>query len=410
MAHILLAWELGGGLGHAGRTKILAQELLARGHRVTVSLRDLVQPQRLLADLDVPMFQSPVWLHKAMGLPAVQGNLAEILFQYGYLDAQALHGLVTGWRTMFQQTRPDLVVADYAPTAIVAARSLGLRSASVGVGFYSPPARRPLPPLRDWEAIPEARLRSSEARLVDTVNSVLDRYGAPHMQRGADVLLGDTQLLCAWPELDHYQRGDDEVARWYGPTFLPQGGEAPQWPPGDGPRVFAYLKASHPEHADVLKALVAEGCRVLCYLPEVAGGMAPPVIDPLLHYAKGPVSLDAACREAALFVCHAGAATLAQALLAGVPLLLMPMQTEQFLVSRRLQKAGAGLNAGMLPRPADWRGAVRQMLGDSSYRRAALAFAARHSGFAQQAQVAALVDALESPSGVSSGISTRTGA
>ena len=389
--------------------KILAAELLARGHRVTMSLRDLVQPHRLLADLDIPKFQSPVWLHKAMGLPAIQGNLAEILFQCGYLDAQALHGLVIGWRTMFQQMQPDLVVADYAPTAIVAARSLGVRSASVGIGFYSPPARRALPSLRDWEAIPEARLRSSEARLVATVNGILDQYGAPRMQHGADVLLGDVQLLCTWPELDHYQRAEDDVARWYGPTFLPQAGEVPQWPAGDGPNAFAYLKAGHPDHADVLQALVAEGCRVLCYMPEVVSGMAPPVTSPLLRYAAGPVSLDAACREAALCVCHAGAATLAQALLAGVPLLLMPMQTEQFLVSRQLQKVGAGINAGMLPGPADWRGVVRQLLNDSSHRSAAQAFAARHSSFTQQAQVAALVDALESQSGVSSGISTRAG-
>ena len=395
MAHFLLAWELGGGLGHAGRLKILAQELLARGHRVSISLRDLVQPHRLMADLDLPKFQSPVWLHKAMGLPPVQANLAEILFQCGYLDAEALHGLVIGWRTLIQHVQPDLLVADYAPTAILAARSLGVRSASVGIGFYSPPAGRALPSLRDWETIPEARLRSSEARLVQTINGILGQYGAAPMQHGADVLLGDLQLLCTWPELDHYHRAAHEVAQWYGPTFLPQGGEAPLWPAGTGPKVFAYLKSGHPDHAEILKALVAEGCSVLCYLPEVAGGMPPPVTSPLLRYAQAPVSLDAAYRDAALCVCHAGEATLAQALLAGVPVLLLPMQAEQFLMSRQVQQSGAGINAAMLARPLDWRQLLRQMLGDSSYRSAAQDFASRYSGFSQQAQVRALADAFE---------------
>lgn len=403
MAHFLLGWELGGGLGHAGRMKLLAQELLARGHQVSLSLRDLVQPRRLLAELDLPAFQSPVWLHKTMGLPPHPASLAEILLQCGYLDADALHGLVGGWRTLLRQLRPDLLVADYAPTAILAARSLGLRSASVGIAFYSPPARRALPPLRDWEAVPEQRLRGAEAQLLRTINGVLARYGAAAMQQGADVLLGDLQLLCTWPELDHYGRGADAVAQWYGPTFLPQAGAAPHWPAGAGAPVFAYLKSGHPDHAAVLQALVDEGCRVLCYMPEVAGGMAPPVRSPLLHYAAGPVSLQSAMREAALCVCHGGEATLAQSLLAGVPALLLPMQTEQFLAARRLQQGGAGVNAAQLARPLDWRQLVRQMLDDGRYRSAAAAFAARYSGFSQQAQVRALADALEAQAAAPAG-------
>jgi nucleoside-diphosphate-sugar epimerase len=85
MSHIHLCWELGGGLGHAGRLKMLAQALLARGHRVTMSLRDLMHTHAVLADLDVPKLQAPVWLHKAEGLPP-SASLAEIAFHCGYLQ------------------------------------------------------------------------------------------------------------------------------------------------------------------------------------------------------------------------------------------------------------------------------------------------------------------------------------
>jgi hypothetical protein len=395
MAHIHLGWELGGGLGHAGRLKMLAQELRARGHQVSMGLRDLVHTHNVLSDLDIPKFQAPVWLHQAMGLPPTQGNLAEILFQCGYLDAKALHGLVLGWRALFQQLKPDLLVADYAPTAILAARTLGLRSASVGIGFYSPPADQPLPPLRDWEAIPEARLRGAEAHLLRTANTILAQYGAAEFTHGAQLLLGDVPLLCTWPELDHYRRGEAGGQRWLGPSFLPQGGVAPQWPAGGGRKVFAYLKTGHPDHLAVLQALVAEGCSVLCYLPEVANGRPPPLASPLLHYAMAPVSLQAAFREADLCVCHAGEATLVQALLAGVPVLLLPMQAEQFLMSRQVQQVGAGVNAAMLARPTDWRKVVRQMLDEPRHRDAAQAFAARYSGFSQQAQLRELADVFE---------------
>ena len=396
MAHIHLSWELGGGLGHAGRLKTLAQALLARGHRVSLSLRDLVHTRSVLADLACPKFQAPVWLHQAVGLPPTQASLAEILLACGYLEAGALTGLVDGWRTLFEHLQPDLLVADYAPTALLAARSMGLRSASVGIGFYMPPAGRDLPSLRDWEPIPAARLRGAEARVLETANAVLARHAEPPFAHAADLLLGDLPLLCTWPELDHYQRDAAAVPRWYGPNFLPQTGEAPAWPAGNGPKVFAYLKSDHPDHAALLTALAGQGCRTLCYLPEVASGRPAPVKHPLIRYAAGPVSLSAAfVEDCALCVCHGGEATLVQALLAGVPVLLLPMQAEQFLISRCVGRTGAAVNAGELRRPVDWAALLRRMLGEPGFRESAQAFARRHAGFTQAGQALELVQAFE---------------
>lgn len=375
MAHIHLCWELGGGLGHAGRLKMLAQALLARGHRVTLSLRDLMHTHALLADLDVPKLQAPVWLHETVGLPP-SASLAEILFRCGYLEPSALRGMVAGWRDMFSLLQPDLLVADYAPTALLAARSMGLRSASVGNGFNSPPADEPLAAL---QPVPAARLAASEARMLATANAVLAESGAAPYAQAAQVFLGELPLLCTWPELDHHRRAD---AQWLGPNFVSGDGIAPYWPEGEGPRVYAYLKASHAAHGAVLQALVEEGCRVLAYVPEVAAGAQPPVYSERIVYADGPLALDATLAVADLCVCHAGEATLAQSLLAGVPLLMVPSHTEQFLMARNVALSGAGYNAATVP--GDWRALVRRLLNDASYRDAARAFAARHQGFNQQ--------------------------
>ena len=386
MAHIHLCWELGGGLGHAGRLKMLAQALLARGHRVTLSLRDLMHTHALLADLDVPKLQAPVWLHETVGLPQ-SANLAEILFRCGYLEPSALCGMVAGWRDMFTLLQPDLVVADFAPTALLAARCMGLRSASVGNGFNSPPAGAQLP---SWRDVPAQRLADSEARMLATANAVLAEYGAPAYVCAADVFLGDQPLLCTWPELDHCKRAD---ASWFGPSFVSTGGVAPQWPEGEGARVYAYLKASHAAHGAVLQALVDEGCRVLAYVPEVAGGAQPPVLSDRILYAEAPLALEATLAQAELCVCHAGEATLAQSLLAGVPLLMLPSHVEQFLSARSVALSGAGYNAAAPT--ADWRAAVRLLLNDATYRNAARAFAARHQGFKQQQMNAQLAMLLE---------------
>jgi hypothetical protein len=318
-------------------------------------------------------------------------SLAEIAFHCGYLQASALRGMVAGWRDLYALLQPDLVVGDYAPTALLAARSMGLRSASVGSGFSSPPPGRPMP---SFQPAPQERLAASEARMLASCNEVLADYGALPFAHAADVFNGDLPLLCTWPELDPYEDRSD--AQWLGPSFMAQGGIAPFWPEGGGRKVFAYLKASHAAHGAVLNALMEEGCRVLAYVPEVAAGAAPPVVSDNVVYAEAPVSLTQALAEADLCVCHAGEATLAQSLLAGVPLLMLPSHTEQFLNARRVAMSGAGYNAAMLTPASDWRAVVRALHDEPMYRAAAQAFAARHSGFDQRLMNEALAHQLES--------------
>ncbi len=394
MAHIHLAWELGGGLGHAGRLKMLARVLLARGHRVTMSLRDLGRTERVLADLPVPRFQAPLWLHRTEGLPPHQASLAEVLLPAGYLEVPGLAGLVGGWRALFGHIAPHLVVADYAPTALLAARSLGIRSCAVGIGFTLPPPDRPLPCLRDWETVTPQRLASAEEQVLNAANTVLELHGAPPLPNAARLLLGDAALLSTWPEFDHYGR-TAHAATWYGPVYMALGGAAPAWPAGQGPRVFAYLKHGHPAHAAVLRALADEGCRVLCYLPEVAGCRAVPVDSPLIRYAPQPVALDAALAAADLCVSHAGEAMLAQALEAGVPVLMLPMQLEQFLAARRVEAWGGGVSAARMQPDGDWRTVVRTLLDDGRYRAAAAAFAQQRAGQTVLQRAQATVDAFE---------------
>ncbi len=403
MAHIHFAWELGGGLGHAGRLKPLALEALRRGHQVSMGLRDLVHTNQILAELDglgVARLQAPVWLHEVKGLPATQISLAEILLAMGYVNAGALHGLFTGWRNMMQVLKPDLVVADSAPTAVLAARSLGVPSATVGIGYFMPPKATPMPLLRDWEAVQPGRVEAGDAQMLKSINTVLQGVGCAPLQHAAQAMLGDLPLLQTWPEFDHYGRKSLPGGQaWWGPSMLSGAGVAPQWPTAGGanaPKVFAYLKTNHPDHALVLQALVSLGCQVECYLPEVASGRPPPVVSPLIHYSSGPVDLVATLPGCALCVCHGGEATLAQALLLQVPVLLLPTQAEQFLISRAVGRCGLGINAAELRRPLDYAALIQPLLSPNGpHKLAAVAFAKRYAHFTSAQQTLDLVDAFE---------------
>lgn len=394
MSNLLVAWELGGGLGHAGRLVPLARALQQRGHTPTLCLRDLVQTAPLTRGL--PTLQAPVWLHRAMGVPEPAASLAEILLAWGYLQADALDALVRGWLATLHASGAQAMVADYAPTALLAARIAGLPALNVAMSFVLPPDAAPMPPYRDWEPQPTGRIARSEAQVLANVNEVLRRHGRAPLERLAQLLRADDAVLCAWPEMDAYERAGADAAAYLGPNFSAGGGEAPQWPDGDGPRVFAYLKSGHPDHAAVLKALDARGCRVLCYLPEVCAGMPVPLRSPRVRFASGPVDLRAALAEADLLVNHAGEGTIAQGLLAGVPQLLLPMQSEQFLMARQVERrTGAAINAAALRRPLDYGAVVRRLLDEPAWRANARAASERHRGFSPEAQVAALVERAE---------------
>ena len=401
MAKLLLAWELGGGLGHASRLHTLAAEMQHRGHRASFMLRDLVQTDGLLRGLRCDRLQAPLWTFRTVGLPEPPLTLAEILLGSGYLRAAHLRAQVEGWLSALRLTSAQCVVADYAPTAVLAARIAGLPCATLGAGFWMPPAGVPLPLFRHDLPVAPGRIEAAEAQLLANVNKVLTEFGNAPWATPLPLFQGDLPLLCTWPELDHFQRGALPAGqRWHGPSLGAglgsEAGGPVLWPSGSGPRVFAYLKAAHPGHAQLLAALVQAGCRTLCYLPEVAAGMAPPVLSPAIRYAAAPVSLNAALASSELVVCHGGTATVAQAGLAGVPVLVLPMQPEQALLAQCVERGGLGLSAAADASVQQCAALVQRLLADATFALRGREFAACHAGFTPHGQTVELCDAIES--------------
>src|SRR5207247_7586835 len=74
--------------------------------------------------------------------------------------------------TFPRSLRDALPIFDHAPTAMLAARGLGIRSALLGPGFASPPRTSPMPSIRPWLETPEAQLAEREKRVVSTINGV----------------------------------------------------------------------------------------------------------------------------------------------------------------------------------------------------------------------------------------------
>lgn len=382
MARFLLAWELGGGLGHATPLAQIAAPLLAAGHEVHCALRDLSLLLPVFGPLathpGLRVWQAPVWQPPLNGLP-VPATYAELLFRAGYLDATRLHGLVLAWRQLLQAVQPQLLLADHAPTALLAARGLPMRRALCGTGFFLPLQRQPMPAFRDWEPIAPRRVQGSEERALATCNQVLAALGQAPLAALHELLAADERFLLTWPELDHFPaRVEEPGTRYWGALHGATQGEVMPWPAGEFGRVLAYLKPEHAATEAALACLQAGPWSTVAYVPGLASTLKQRHASPRLVFANGPVSMAQVGAAADAVLCHAGSGTVSAALQAGKPVVMLPMHAEQLLFARRVQAAGAGSLlleadvAGQLPARLD------QALRPGPMRQAALGFAERY--------------------------------
>ena len=108
-----------------------------------------------------------------------------------------------------------------------------------------------------------------------------------------------------------------------------------------------------------------------------------------------PVDIRAAARECDLAVLNAGHGATAAMLLAGKPVLLVPIHLEQGLLARAaLGNTGAGLEASHKD-GEDVRAKLAEMLASDRYGAAAGAFAAKHADFDPKRQREAMLDRAE---------------
>lgn len=392
MSRILCAWELGGGYGHIAALSSVAQAFRARGHEVVLALKDLFYAERILGETGLDYLQAPVWQHPPRDLPEPV-NYAEMLFHVGYLNASTLTGLVKGWRNLYRVLRPDLLLIDHAPTALLAARGMGIRKVSFGTGFFIPPDTTPMPGIRPWLRLSEQRLLSSESRVLSEINRVLAALAMTPLARLPELLAVDHDFLATYAELDHY--GAREGADYCGPRFASDAGVAPVWPAGEGPRVFVYLKPQHRDFAAVLAALLQLPCRAILHAPGLPVQDRERLVGSNVHWSEQPVRMSAVAGQADLAICNSGHGSVASLLLAGCPLLLLPMQLEQILVARRVVELGAGHAVQPGDAAPDYAHLIAALLQDRRMRTGAAAFATRHADFDQAAQLAQIVTRCE---------------
>jgi len=384
MAHIVMCWELGGDLGHVARMKPLAEALHARGHRVSFIVRDTLSAEKLLDPARFTWLQAP-YQTEAVPVPAMPTrSFAYVMHNTGFHAVPPLLGRLHAWRNLYATLRPDLLVFDHSPTATLAARALKTPRMVLGTGFGIPPAESPLPAFDPTDTSPE--IVQVEAQVLGIANTALAALGEEPIARLADIYQAEARLFFTFKELDHY--GPREDADYWGPTQQ-DAGIPTAWPQPTtlaapaGRRVFAYLKPFETLPA-LLTTLKEAGNPALIYLGKGAEETRRQFNAGNLAISDRPVDLGTALAKAELVICHSGHGTISAALLAGKPLLLLPLNMEQRMLSVRVMQMGAGLSAPALA-PEGMRQKLQRLLGEPAFTEKARGFAEHHAGFNVQA-------------------------
>jgi UDP:flavonoid glycosyltransferase YjiC (YdhE family) len=338
MARIAFTWELGGELGHAMACSALARVFLSRGHRIAFMFRELHQLAYIADSPAYEVFQAPVSISEGRDA-SPPASFADILLGCGYDTSAHLTGLLGGWLALFGRWKPDLVISDFAPTALLAARVLKLRRVAYGNGFAIPPRLSPLPPFRFDEAIAAEDVRKADAHALASVNGALAHFGAPPLAHLSDQFETDEDFLATFPELDSY--GVRPRVGYWGPRYSADAGASVHWPAGSGKRVLVYLKKTQPQLDALIAALAASPHRVAAFIPELERERADKLRGPRRIVSERPMRLAPLLAECDLFVSTGGNVCVGT-LMAGVPQLVFPSQYEQYITGRRIEQLGVG--------------------------------------------------------------------
>jgi hypothetical protein len=285
-----------------------------------------------------------------------------ILHNNGFSDLESLTGVVNEWRELFETIKPEIVIFDHSPTAVLASRGYDFKKIHMGTGFTIPPDVYPMPNLRTWLKIKPERLPREEDYVLGVMNRVLARFKAPPLKTIGHLFSQDHRVLMTYKELDPYgpRASEDYWGTWTTPI-----GENPVWPDVPGQKVFAYLKPA-PALPSLLALLNGVKTPTLAYIPGLDREIREKHASPTLRFVDKPLNIEKVAAQCDLGILNGTHTTTANLLMAGKPTLHFPLYLEQHLTAHKIEQLGAGLSgAGLKPQELDEK--LKFMLSSVSY-------------------------------------------
>jgi hypothetical protein len=319
---VLIGWEFGAGLGHATRLQPVIAHLLHRGGDVMVAVAPANAPllKGRFATASPRVHTLPEF-PKGEARPDLELPPAvSVLLRGGFAEDRILSARVHHWRNLITDVQPAMIVADFAPSLILAARGW-VPVVYVGNGFTIP-AFDP----RRVEQLPELAI-------ITAVRRVAARFGLSPPSRVADLFRGDRSFVFTLGELDPCQAFRAE------PTYVPYNLQLPKQPVPlqcrSSDRVAVYLPGFHWHLAAVLKCLSGRQLEADVYVP---GLTAASTANCRFHHE--PMALDQILSSVRLLIHHGGLGTAHSGLFTGTPQITLPVAREHEITAHCLRQFG----------------------------------------------------------------------
>lgn len=339
---MLLANEAGSGRGHVVK---LANTALALQATTRAPLQFAAGLARLthadeLSRHGVKIHAAPPlgYTKAALADPASEGNATwgDYLAAIGLARAAQIRTSLQFWRDLIVAEDVSLLVADYAPFAMLAARGLRAQGwqievISVGTGYGVPPADLAQFP----QLLPDyPRSLHPEPQLLAQLNAVMADFAFPPLGRLPEIYAASLALPATLGFLDPYRsfRGPDALVP-------PQVDVAPDLA-GGGDEVFVYFSTSELADPDLIAALTELPLPRRGFLP----GVKPETRDRLtasgMIVETAPVAVEAISARSRLMLHSAQHGILCLAAFAGLPQIALPQHLEHVFHGRRAGQQG----------------------------------------------------------------------
>lgn len=326
MSKVLIAWEIGGGFGHFSYLVPLTKSLRASGHEVS-----MVVPNAEAAKfLDIDLIETPLsniqYTFSQNRINAADTIIAR--YRDFHLSCQAF----TRWLEILDEEKPDKIVVNHAPMALMAAKKRSIPVMEFGTGYAVPKRGVPMP---NWVG---------DNKFCDVQENLALRYinaiTELELETLSDLFDSEQRILCTVPEFDHYK--NRENGDYFGLVKEPFVTSEYAWP--DTPFSFNYFPHYNPALIPYFQTLQrTPGTHFIMSCRRYVNG-------PNFVYIDQPVNLQLVFERADFIGTAAGHNMLLESALNGVPVITLPRRDsyEQERNAQNVEELGVGTRLNIL--------------------------------------------------------------
>ncbi len=339
MPRVLLCSEGGSGQGHIVRIRRIAEALSSRGATCHVALFD-PSKGRALAGHVLSVLQAPVnrWGNdypptlQLSPEPRDACNTTFQLWELGFWNADTTAGNLKDWDAILAQIRPDVVVADFAPFALLAAADR-VPTFAIGNGYF-------VPALIDEYFTPDGEAASDQDKAAQDgffacIDTAFRKAGLRASEDFAKALCSDHPSPATLPALDpKYNLRPQSLA----PPELDVLPDEPAQLRGN--EILIYLGDDPAGHAELIESVAKTNLKARLYTLNTVS--TPFKVTENLSIQTVPFSLKQIAERACLLVHHGGIGITHLGALAGVPQIVGYKGHERWSNAKALHGQGVG--------------------------------------------------------------------